>query len=320
MKRDSSLAGGDAIGSFIFDYKLLIAREGIEMTYEQIRYENKKNIVVITLNRPEKLNAWTYVIARELRDALYKAEADESVRVVVLTGAGRGFCSGADISELQSAPDRGVDKSGQTLSPEQQVSVLMMTKTEEELDPENAKDNRDDFRRRFSYFLGLQKPVIAAINGPCLGLGLIITLFCDIRFASEKAKFSTAFSKRGLIAEHGISWILPRIAGISNALDMLFSSRLIEAEEAFKMGLVNRVFPEENFMESVMAYASDLANTVSPRSMRIMKRQVYNAIFQSLAEAWAVADEEMLSSFQSEDFKEGISHFLEKRSPKFTGK
>jgi enoyl-CoA hydratase/carnithine racemase len=204
--------------------------KGIEMTYEQIRYENKKNIAIITMNRPEKLNAWTYVIARELRDALYKAEADQSVRAIVLTGAGRGFCSGADISELQGAPDRGVDQSGQTLSPERQVSVLMMTRTEEELDPINAKGNRDDFRRRFSYLLGLQKPIIAAINGHCIGLGLIITLFCDIRFASEKAKFSTAFSKRGLIAEHGISWILPRITGISNALDLLFSSRLIEAD------------------------------------------------------------------------------------------
>lgn len=290
------------------------------MTFEQIQYENKNHIAIITLNRPEKLNAWTYVIARELREALQKAETDETVRVIVLTGAGRGFCAGADISELQGAPDRGPDKSDQTLSPEQQVSVLMMTKTEEEHDPENAKGHRDDFRRRFSYLLGLQKPLIAAINGPCIGLGLIVTLFCDIRFASDTAKFSTAFSKRGLIAEHGISWILPRIVGISNALDLLFSSRLILAEEALKMGLVNKVFSEESFMESVMVYASDLANTVSPRSMRVMKEQVYNAIFQSLAEAWHVADKEMLSSFESEDFKEGIDHFLEKRPSKFTGK
>ena len=292
------------------------------MLYKQITYGIDNGIAIITLNRPEKLNAWTWVMAREVREAMYSAASDESVKVILLTGAGRGFCAGADMSELESAPDRESSnpEPNNQLSPEQQVSILMMTKTEEELDPENKNYNRDDFRKRYSYLLGINKPLIAAINGPAAGVGLVISLYCDIRFASDKAKFSTAFSRRGLIAEHGISWTLPRIVGVANALDLLFSSRIIDAQEALSMGLINSVFPADNFMKSVMAYASQLAETVSPRSTRIIKRQVYNAQFQNLAQACADADEELLLSLKSEDFQEGVSHFLEKRSPKFSGK
>ena len=206
------------------------------------------------------------------------------------------------------------------MSAEKRVSILMEQITEEEYDPENPEKVRDDFRKRYSYLLGIKKPVIAAINGPVAGLGLIIALYCDIRFASEKSKFSTAFSKRGLIAEHGISWILPRIVGLSNALDMLYSSRIIPPQEALGMGLVSRTFPHETFMEGVMSYARDLAGSVSPRSMRVIKRQVVNAMFQTLAEASEASDAELLQSLSSEDFKEGVAHFLEKRAPRFTGR
>jgi enoyl-CoA hydratase/carnithine racemase len=292
------------------------------MPYEQIIYSAGDGVATIALNRPDRLNAWTRVMAREVMNAAHRAEDDDKVRVIILTGAGRGFCAGADMDELGGAADEATAalKSGAAMSAERRVSLLMDQITEEEYNPENRDKIRDDFRKRYSYLLGLKKPVIAAVNGPAAGLGLIIALYCDIRLASEKAMFSTSFSKRGLIAEHGISWILPRIVGLSNALDMLYSSRLIASQEALSIGLVNRVFPHESFMDEVLSYARDLANSVSPRSLCIMKRQVVNAMFQTLAEASEASDEELLRSLSSEDFKEGVSHFLEKRPPRFTGK
>jgi len=292
------------------------------MHYEQILYTVNDGIAVITLNRPDRLNAWTRVMAREVMTAAHRAEDDDNVRVIILTGAGRGFCAGADMAELEGASGEAIAslKSGAVMSAERRVSLLMDQVTEAEYNPENRDRIRDDFRKRYSYLMGIKKPVIAAINGPAAGLGLIIALYCDIRFASDKAKFSTAFSKRGLIAEHGISWILPRIVGLSNALDMLYSSRAVGSQEALKIGLANQVFSQESFMDSVMAYAKDLATSVSPRSLRIIKRQVFNSMFQSLSESSENADEELLQSLTSEDFKEGVAHFLEKRSPNFSGK
>lgn len=292
------------------------------MAYEQIIYTINDGVAVITLNRPDRLNAWTRGMAREVMNASHDAEDDDKVRVIVLTGAGRGFCAGADMDELGGAADEAAAalKSGAAMSAERRVSLLMEQITEDEYNPENRDKTRDDFRKRYSYLLGIKKPVIAAVNGPAAGLGLIIALYCDIRFASEKAKFSTAFSKRGLIAEHGISWILPRIIGLPNALDMLYSSRLISAQEALGIGLVNRVFPYESFMDGVLSYAKDLANSVSPRSLSVIKRQVVNGMFQTLAEASEASDEELLRSLSSEDFKEGVAHFLEKRPPRFTGR
>jgi enoyl-CoA hydratase/carnithine racemase len=162
--------------------------------------------------------------------------------------------------------------------------------------------------------------VIAAVNGPAVGLGFIISLYCDLRFASDSARFGTAFAKRGLIAEYGLAWLLPRLIGPANALDMLFSARLVDANDALRMGLVNQVFPQSSFMDSVYAYAKDLAYDVSPRSMRVIKDQVYNALFQTLSEAFETSEKEMVQSLQCEDFKEGVAHFLEKRSAAFTGK
>jgi enoyl-CoA hydratase/carnithine racemase len=292
------------------------------MHYEQILYNKADGIATITLNRPDRLNAWTRVMAKEVMHAAHRAEDDDGVRVIVLTGAGRGFCAGADMAELEGASHEAIAslKSGAAMSAERRVSLLMEQITEAEYNPENRERIRDDFRKRYSYLMGIKKPVIAAVNGPTAGLGLIVALYCDIRFASDKAKFSTAFSKRGLIAEHGISWILPKIVGLSNALDMLYSSRIVDAQDAFRIGLVNKVIPSESFMDSVMAYAKDLAGFVSPRSTGVIKKQVYNSMFQSLAEASEAADEELLQSLTSEDFKEGVAHFLEKRPPNFTGK
>jgi enoyl-CoA hydratase/carnithine racemase len=289
------------------------------VTYKEILYDVVDHIATIILNRPERLNAWTRTMAEEVRSALFAAADDDKVRVIIITGAGRGFCAGADMAELENAPDDLSALKGNE-SAEQAVSILMGTKTEEQREDGHYKDARPDYKKRYSYLSAIPKPVIAAINGPAAGVGLIITLYCDLRFASEKARFSTAFSRRGLIAEHGISWMLPRIIGLSNALDLLYSARMVDAQEALRINLVNRVFPEEKLMESVRSYAGELVASVSPRSLRVMKQQVYEARFQTLAEATAMADAELMASMKSEDFKEGVAHFLEKRPPKFTGK
>jgi enoyl-CoA hydratase/carnithine racemase len=210
------------------------------------------------------------------------------------------------MAELQTAVEQGVS----SVSPEMREGEPAS----------NATDIRPDFLKTYSYFPAVNKPVIAAVNGPAAGLGLILTLYCDIRFASEKARFTTAFARRGLIAEYGLAWILPRIVGLPNALDLLFSARFIDAREALGMGLVQRIFPEESLLEGVIAYASELAGSVSPRSLKVIKKQVWDAQFHTLAEAYDVADREMLSSIESEDFREGVAHFVEKRPPAFTGK
>ncbi|MDR3570504.1 MAG: enoyl-CoA hydratase [Syntrophobacteraceae bacterium] len=293
------------------------------MIYKEIIYDVANRVATIRLNRPERLNGWTNTMAEEVRGSLHRAAEDKEVRVIVLTGAGRGFCAGADMSELEAAagsPHPAATAPSVFQTAEQRVSDIMGAKTEEELDSGNRFHARTDFRKRYSYIAAIPKPVIAAINGPAAGLGLVIALYCDLRFASEKAIFTTAFSRRGLIAEHGISWILPRIVGLPHALDMLLSARRLDAHEALRLGLVNRIFPHEALMEGVMAYAAELASLVSPRSLGVIKKQVYDAQFQTLAQASEVADQELIASLQSEDFQEGVAHFLEKRPPAFTGK
>jgi enoyl-CoA hydratase/carnithine racemase len=290
------------------------------MRYEEILYTVDNAIATVTLNRPERLNAWTPVMAEEVHGALFAAGRDDAVRVIILTGAGRGFCAGADMAELKGASGRGVSGLSGKEAPEEAVSILMDTKTEEQRDPGNPAGDRDDFRKRYSYLPLIPKPIIAAINGPAAGLGLIVALYCDLRFASSKARFSTAFSRRGLIAEHGVGWLLPRIVGLPNALDLLFSARTLDAEEALRLGLVNRVIPEGDFAGAVLDYATELATFVSPRSLKVMKKQIWEAQFQTLAEASSSADAELVSSLASEDFKEGVTHFLEKRPPIFKGK
>ena len=178
----------------------------------------------------------------------------------------------------------------------------------------------NDYSLRYTYFPTVPKPIIAAINGPAAGLGLIMSLYCDVRFASDAAVFSTAFSRRGLIAEHGISWMLPTLIGPANALDLTLSARKIDAREAKEIGLVQKVFPMESFMDEVRAYAKELATLASPRSIRIMKRQIYQAMLNSLEHSVLLANSEMPASFESEDFKEGVAHFVERRAPNFSGR
>jgi enoyl-CoA hydratase/carnithine racemase len=187
-------------------------------------------------------------------------------------------------------------------------------------DAEVPFERRADFRGPYSYFPGVPKPIIGAINGPCAGLGMVVALYCDVRFMAREAYFTTAFAKRGLIAEHGISWMLPRLVGTPAALDMLMSARKVDAEEALRVGLVNRVVSGNELMARVTDYARDLATSVSPRSMRVMKQQVWESHFRTLAEDIAASEHEMRLSFDSADFKEGVAHFVEKRAPRFTGR
>jgi enoyl-CoA hydratase/carnithine racemase len=270
------------------------------MAHEHILYEVKDGAATITLNRPDRLNAWTATMHKEVKAAMRSASDDDAVRVIVLTGAGRGFCAGADMEALQAIrPD------GRGAQP-----------VEAPFDP----DAPDDFAKTYSYFPSVPKPIVAAINGPCAGLGLVIALYADMRFASDAAVFSTAFARRGLIAEHGVSWLLPRLIGFANAADLLYSARRVSAAEAKEMGLVNRVFPHDTFRQEVDAYVGMLAREVSPRSMREMKREIWNAQFQTLGQAIEAANADMPASFKSEDFKEGVAHYVEKRAPRFTGR
>jgi enoyl-CoA hydratase/carnithine racemase len=276
------------------------------MPNQEVLYSVASRVATITLNRPEKLNAWTAIMEREVRQSMEKAEGDENVRAIVLTGAGRGFCAGADMSLLSAVAKQGLDQARRS-------GALQNVDSERHA-------VRLDFQKKYSYFPAISKPVIAAVNGPVTGLGLVIALYCDLRFASDAARFGTAFARRGLIAEYGIAWMLPRLVGHANALDLLFSGRMIDAVEALRMGLVNQVFPADVFSEKVQAYAGELASSASPRSLRVIKQQVYGAMFQTLAEACETAEREMETSLQCEDFKEGVAHFVEKRAPVFTGK
>lgn len=281
------------------------------MDYEQITTATADRVLTLTLNRPDKLNAWTQRMEAEFRHAVEAAGSDTGVRAVVVTGAGRGFCAGADMAGLQQIQPANWDERPLARS-DGDVSV--------DQKPGLGPDVRKEYAGRFGYIMSIQKPVIAAINGACAGIGFAFTLYCDMRFASSAAVFTTSFAQRGLIAEHGTSWLLPRIIGTSQALDLLFSARRVKADEAERLGLVSRAFEATGFMDEVRAYTKHLAENVSPRSIAVMKAQVWKGIFQDLNEAVRVGDEEMQKSFGTEDFREGVAHFVEKRPAKFTGR
>ncbi len=253
---------------------------------DPVLYEVDDGIAVVTLNRPERLNAWNGALGSAYFDALDRAEADPDVKVIVVTGAGRGFCAGADMDVLQGIQSAGGE--------------------------ERVRDTRDA-----TYALGIGKLIIAAVNGACAGLGFVHAVACDMRFAAAGAKFTTAFSRRGLIAEHGSSWTLPKLVGSSVALDLLVSGRVFLAEEAYELGVVNKVFAPEALMEETLSYARDVAKNVSPTSISVIKRQVYTNPGMSLDDAMAYSNEVMAASLKRPDFKEGVASFLEKRPPAF---
>ncbi|MEL7545295.1 MAG: enoyl-CoA hydratase [Pseudomonadota bacterium] len=266
-------------------------------------------VLTITLNRPDRLNAWTGTMQDEIKRTVIEAGHDEAVRCIVITGAGRGFCAGADMDGLQQIePEKGSN-----LGPQRSADA----------DPFPGVPGpqvHGHFPGRFGYMFSCPKPIIAAINGPIAGIGLVFALYADLRFAARDAKFTTAFAQRGLIAEHGISWLLPRLVGEAHALDLLFTARKFLGDEAERVGLVNRALDSDSLMSHVQETASHLATQVSPRSLAVMKRQIRAAYFQSFSEALDVGDREMQASFATFDFKEGVASFVERRAPAFEGR
>ena len=274
------------------------------MVFKELIYVVDAGVAIVTFNRPDRLNSFTYSMEIELGQALTAAAADDSVRVIILTGAGRGFCGGREMNLLSNFATQGKIENPPDAPPPVEFSGSA----------------RPDFKTRFTYFASLPKPIIAAVNGPCAASGLIYALACDLRFAGSNAFFTTTFSERGLTAESGLAWTLPRLVGHGNAMDMLLSSRRVHADEALRLGLVERVFPQESLMQETLAYAHHLATKISPRSMRIMKRQVWDGLFQTLQESYKEGAAEIVASMDTEDFREGVNSFREKRSPKFTGR
>jgi enoyl-CoA hydratase/carnithine racemase len=271
--------------------------------YEQIRSETHGAVATIALSRPDRLNALTERMLAELRHALAAAEDDASVVGIVLTGDGRGFCAGMDADALQGDAEAGEVTRG-ARDPALRASP-------------GDKTMGEDFQVTFGYLLSIRKPLLAAINGPCAGLGLAIAALCDIRIASETAVFRTAFAQRGLIAEHGTSWILPRLLGPSRALDLLWHPRKVGAIEAREMGLVNRVVPGDELLATARGYIEEIAAASSPTSVMQMKQQVYRSLMQPLGESMNEANRLMEESLKRPDFKEGVASFVERRAPDF---
>ncbi|ALU73318.1 enoyl-CoA hydratase-related protein [Rhodococcus erythropolis] len=250
-----------------------------------VQRERLGAVELLTLNRPDHLNAWTADLEEEYFAALEECERDAEVRAIVVTGAGRGFCAGADIHGL-----KGASESGTVRAPG---------------------------RLPLQYPLSLGTPLIAAINGAAAGIGLVQALYCDVRFIAPEAKVTTAFAKRGLIAEYGIAWLLPRIIGTSRALDLLLSSRVVTGQEAHAIGLADFVVPPDALVDTAVRYATTLATSCSPTSMRTMKSQVRDGLDTDFTTAVRRSEIEMAASFAGADFTEGVTSFLERRAPQF---
>jgi enoyl-CoA hydratase/carnithine racemase len=249
--------------------------------------ERRGAVLLLTLNRPDRLNAWTNALEARYFALLDAAEADPDVRAIVVTGAGRGFCAGADMVDLQQAAVTDVDAA-------------------------------DAVRPRPRHFpMALRKPLIAAVNGAAAGLGFVEMLYCDLRFCAPDAKLTTSFARRGLIAEYGVAWLLPRLVGPAAALDLLLSARVVLGEEALRLGLVDRVVPRESVVAEAVAYAQELTACCSPASMATIKAQLRADAERPFADAVADAERLMVASFARPDVKEGVDSYLERRPPVF---
>lgn len=260
---------------------------------EGIRYEVRNRMAVITLDRPSKLNAFTFDMLVAFRDRIEEAVSDDEVTAIVIAGEGRAFCAGIDVALLEQSVAGGREGEGRDHIREGDLPAL------------------------FSFLLRTPKPVIAAINGIAAGGGFVLAMMCDLRFAATDTHMATIFSRRGLIAEHAMSWILPRQIGTSRALDLLWSSRKVDAREALSMGLVDRVCEPGALLAEIAAYVADLAANVSPRAMAVIKRQVYAHWSTALREASIECEWQMNEALAHADAEEGTRSFIERREPRF---
>ncbi|UGT55161.1 enoyl-CoA hydratase-related protein [Nocardia asteroides] len=267
------------------------------MKYTEIDYTVESGTATITLHRPDKLNAYTYTMARELVSACDQADSDDAVRAVIVTGAGRAFCAGADLDPNAGEFDKG-KYSG------------------EHFDHGAPRDGGGVASLRFA---AMRKPVIAAINGPAIGIGSTLTLPMDIRIASESARFGFVFTRRCLIPEAASNWFLPRLVGMSRAMEWVATGRLFDSSEALAGGLVSRVCPDGDLLETAQQLAADIAENVAPVAFASAKKLMWG-MFESGSpwEAHRRESEVLTDLIASADFGEGVAAFLERRKPKFT--
>lgn len=264
------------------------------MSYQEIIFEKKDKVAVITLNRPEKLNAYTYIMGGELFHAIEQVEADPELRVTVITGAGRGFCAGADLSGGQDT----FDGSGRTAAQEQPLTFR----------PESL----------LKYCFSLKKPVIVAYNGPAVGVGVTITLPFDIRIAAESARLGIVFNRRGIIPEVGCPWLLPRIVGISRAAELMYTGRILSSQEALEFGLVSRVVPDDELMSTALDLANEIAVNCAPVSVALTKQMLYQFLTETdIEKAEKINHTYFGWAGKQPDAREGVMSFLEKRDPEW---
>jgi enoyl-CoA hydratase/carnithine racemase len=262
--------------------------------------EKEGQVAWLTLNRPHRLNAWTGRMHTEYRWLLDRLDRDPDVGVIVVTGAGRGFCAGADAQALSGHVAKGGYDPG---TPAELVQP--------------ARGVRDEFEADFAYQFGLTKPMIAAINGPAAGVGLVLACYCDLRFAARGAVVTTAHGKLGLPAEFGLSWLLPRIVGLTRANDWLLTSRRVDADEALAAGLLNDVFEPDELRPRVAEFARNLVETVSPASLAETRRQVYTDLHRDVGSAVRHSNLRLDEMMKGPDFREGVAALREKRPPAF---
>ncbi len=249
--------------------------------------EIKDGVLLLTFNRPDRNNGWNIELEEAYFDALGEACTNPAVKVIVITGAGRSFCPGLDMNTLAAASQ--------------------------------GTPMTDGKRYPMIYARLIPKPVIAAINGACAGIGLIQAVAADVRFAAEGAKFTSSFARRGLHAEHGVAWLLERIVGLGHTSDLLLSARVLDAEEAEKLGLVNKVFPPDQLLEATLSYAREMAANCSPMALATIKAQILGDYNRTIYESRRDALDLSISVSSEPDFKEGVNSFREKRLPNFSG-
>ena len=264
------------------------------------RYEVRDRVATVTLHRPDRLNAWTGRMHTEYRALLARAEVDPEVRVIVVSGSGRGFCAGADARALEGHVERGAYDAG--VGPDLAMPGFGV---------------RPEFDADFAYHFGIAKPIIAAVNGPAAGVGFVLACYCDLRFAARGAKLTTSHGRLGLPVEYGLSWLLPRLIGATRAADLLLSSRVVLAEEAEQLGLVNRAVEPHELLPVTYAYARRLATEIAPSSLAATKLQLYRDLHSDVASAVRDAGTRMAAMMQGPDFAEGVAALTEKRLPAF---